>query len=161
MHYQAWMETCESIWCLSLCWRLISAIACGPLSCFKPPVVALLQRRSSFPFFFFFACVTCFWCLSPVWWLFASWLWNIHQFSLLFASFCLLWETFSVFCGSVLYIWEWFFSPSAIEVFHPYSCIGLLKNSPRHNYGTKYTTAVMICSEMLNRQKNLKYGKYD
>lgn len=38
-------------------------------------------------FISFFACVTCFWCLSPGWWLFASWLWNIHHILLLFASF--------------------------------------------------------------------------
>lgn len=45
------METRESIWCLFLCWKLISAIAhCGLLSCFKLPVVALLQRTFSFPF---------------------------------------------------------------------------------------------------------------
>lgn len=56
---------------------------CGPSSCFKLPVVAVLQRRSSFPFC---ACFTFFQCLSPVWSFFASCLGNIHHFLMPFTS---------------------------------------------------------------------------
>lgn len=56
---------------------------CGPSSCFKLPVVAVLQRRSSFPFC---ACFTFFRCLSPVWSFFASCLGNIHLFLMPFTS---------------------------------------------------------------------------
>lgn len=56
---------------------------CGPSSCFKLPVAAVLQRRSSFPFC---ACFTFFRCLSPVWSFFASCLGNIHHFLMPFTS---------------------------------------------------------------------------
>lgn len=45
-----------------------------PLSCFEPPVMALLQRSSSFPSFFVCAIVSDA-CLS-----FDDWPWHIHYF---------------------------------------------------------------------------------
>ena len=97
--------------------------ACGPLSCFKLPAWLCFSRDLNF----LFACVTCSWCLSPVWWLLVSLLWNIYHILILFFLFAssLDFRTWlrSVFfcdalalCGAILlHIWEGSF-PQKIEV---------------------------------------------
>lgn len=74
IHYEGWMETRESIRRRFLCWRSISGVW---------PIVMLQSARRGFAsaevFISFFACVTCFRCLSAYWWLFAPWHCNMHQ----------------------------------------------------------------------------------
>lgn len=114
IHYQAWLETCEPIsvfvssaggWSVPLpMWAIVMfQTACRGLA-------------SAEIFISFFACFTFFWCLSPVWWFFGSWLGNIHHFLLLFTSlFPLLtfgpkWEAFPLFCELILLQKRWGFS---------------------------------------------------
>lgn len=61
--------------------------ACGPLSCFKLPVVALLQWRSSFPFLLVSLVSDACLLFDDIALLGA---WNIHHFVHLFNSFCFL-----------------------------------------------------------------------
>lgn len=74
IHYEGWMETRESIRRRFLCWRSISGVW---------PIVMLQSACRGFAsaevFISFFACVTCFRCLSAYWWLFAPWHCNMHQ----------------------------------------------------------------------------------
>lgn len=95
---------------------------CGPSSCFKLPVVAVLRRRCSFPFC---ACYTFSRCLSPVWSFLASCLGNIHHFLMPFTSLYLgpTWYAFpvvGVFVSLRCFWKEFCFSPlqKKGEVFH-------------------------------------------
>lgn len=120
-----WMETCESICCLFLRWRLISAIAhvghchvsnCLSWLCFSRDLHFLF--RLCHLFLMLVSCLMTFRFLAL-------------EYSSLFPSGTIL----------PLYIWEWFLAPSVVFP-SLLRYIALLKNSSIHNYGTKHTTPV-------------------